>query len=132
MAITAEYDAEADALYVRLGDGERQRAIEIDDSTYVDVDDVGRAVGLELLYPSLGLNLQEAARRYSLEEQLPRIIAAIVETGAPISPPTMTGGQHLASSAIVTFAVEGTIAATRGGTSPGVAHADRPPQAIPC
>jgi uncharacterized protein YuzE len=130
MPISAEYDSEADALYVHLHDGERQRAVEIDDSTYVDVDAAGRPVGIELLYPSLGLNLQEAARRYSLEAQLPGMIAAIVETGAPISPPTMTGGQHLASSAIVTIAVEGTVAASRGVTSPSVGHADRAPQAI--
>jgi uncharacterized protein YuzE len=122
MPLTAEYDPEADALYVRLADGERQRAVEIDDSTYVDVDADGRPIGLELLYPSLGINLLGAARRFALEQQLGEMITAIVETGAPVAPPTMTGGQFLASTTIIRVAVEGTVAAARGVVSPGVGH----------
>ena len=125
MQVTAEYDREADALYVRLDDGDRQRAIEIDDSTYVDVDAHGRALGLEFLYPSMGLNLQEATVRFSLEAQLPQIVAAIASTTAPVSLPTMTGGQHLASTAIVRVSVEGTVGAARGTPLESVGHADR-------
>ena len=77
MPITAEYDREADALYVRLRDGERHHAVEIDDSTYVDVDADERPIGIEILYPSLGLDLQPTVRRFGLEQQLAEIISAI-------------------------------------------------------
>lgn len=124
MPITAEYDRLADALYVRLIEGDRERAVEVDDATYVDVDHENRAVGLEFLYPAMGLNLQSVVRQYSLDAQLPEIIAAIAASGAPVSAPTMTGGQHLASSAIVWVAVEGTVGAVRDAASPAVGHAD--------
>jgi uncharacterized protein YuzE len=124
MPITAEYDREADALYVRLRDGERQRAVEIDDSTYVDVDGDDRPVGIELLYPALGLNLETVVRRFSLEQQLSEILTAIGRTDAPVSPPTMTGGQLLASTSIVTVSIEGTVGAARCIASPGIGHAD--------
>ncbi len=110
MPITAEYDREADALYVRLRDGERHHAVEIDDSTYVDVDADERPIGIEILYPSLGLDLQPTVRRFGLEQQLAEIISAIAGSNAPAPPPTMTGGQHLASTSIVTVAIEGSIA----------------------
>jgi|ERR1039458_4464683 uncharacterized protein YuzE len=125
MSITAEYDREADALYVHLRDGERQHAVEIDDSTYVDVDADDQPLGIELLYPAMGLNLQAAARRFSLEQLLPEIISAITDSEAPVSPPTMTGGQRLASTSIVMVAVEGTVAAAREVTSPAIGHPDR-------
>ncbi len=125
MAISAKYDREADALYVRLGAGERQRTVEVDDSTYVDVDPDGRAIGLEFLYPSMGLELDGVVARFSLEEQLPLIISAIATSNAPIVPPTMTSGQHLASTAVVVLAIEGTVAAGQV-VNETVSVADRP------
>lgn len=130
MPITAEYDREADALYVRLRDGKRHRAVEIDDATYVNVDADERPIGIELLYPSLGLDLQPAVRRFGLEQQLAEIISAIAGSNAPAPPPTMTGGQHLASTAIVMVAIEGSIAVEaqtpgRHEVTSGVARQDR-------
>jgi uncharacterized protein YuzE len=127
MPITAEYDREADALYVRLFDGDRGRAVEVDDSTYVDVDAANRAVGIEFLYPGMGLNLEGVVRRYALDAQSSEIIAAIGASGAPVSAPTVTGGQHLVSSAIVRIAVEGTVGAAREAGPPSVGHADSRP-----
>jgi uncharacterized protein YuzE len=125
MPVTAEYDSAADALYVLLRDGQRQRTVEIDDATYVDVDADDFPVGIELLCPAMGLNLQAVARRFSMEAQLPEIIAAITGTDAPVSPPTVTGGQILASTTIVTVSIEGTVRAARGVESPGIGQADR-------
>jgi len=51
--VSAEYDPDADALYVRVADGDRARTVEINDVTYVDVDANGRPVGIEVLYPRL-------------------------------------------------------------------------------
>ncbi|MGN6867079.1 MAG: DUF2283 domain-containing protein [Solirubrobacteraceae bacterium] len=112
MPITAEYDREADALYVQLADGARVHAIEIDDATYIDVDSDGRAVGLELLYPSIGMNLRPLVDRLALDSQLAEILQAITASGAPIAPQTMTGGQHLASTTMLYSALEGSVAAT--------------------
>lgn len=109
MPITAEYDREADALYVRLRDGERLRAVEVDDTTYIDVDADGRALGIEVLYPSMGVHLTEVVTRFSLQHQLPEILTTISASGAPVPPQTMTTGQHLASTATITIAAEGTL-----------------------
>lgn len=110
MPITATYDREADALYVRLTAGARARAVEVDDMTYVDVDAGGDAVGIEFLYPSMRLNLSDPAAQFGLGSQLAAIVAAIAASGAP--QPTTTGGSRVASMAIPMVAVEGTLAAS--------------------
>lgn len=129
MPVTARYDQEADALYVRLQAGERKRTVEIDDVTYVDVNDEGRPIGIELLYPSMGVNLEGVARAFGFRAELGPIATAIAETGAPVPVPTYTGGTRLASTTMTTLAVEGTIAADHGdttsGAAPAVAH-DQP------
>ncbi len=126
MPITAQYDREADALYVRLADTSRHRTIEIDETTYIDIDVDGRAVGIELLYPSLGLSLEAAAARVQLHHQVPAICRAITEAGIPGVAPTVTGTSYLASTAITTFAVEGTVAAAGGPVgAPGITRADK-------
>jgi uncharacterized protein YuzE len=126
MPITAQYDPEADALYLRLADGVRDRTIEVDDVTYIDIDAAGRPLGIELLYPSMGLNLAGALGRLSLETQAPAILAAIEESGAPVPAPTYTGGARIATMMTQMIAVEGTIAATHGVTTPGVAAIGEP------
>jgi uncharacterized protein YuzE len=113
MPISAEYDSQADALYVRFRDGERERTVELDESTYVDVDADGYAVGFEFLYPSLGIDVAGAARRFSLDRHLPEIITAITEAGVPMPPLTMTGGQLIASTTISGYMIEGTVPAAR-------------------
>jgi len=128
MPITAQYDREADALYVRLADTSRHRTIEIDETTYIDIDIGvdGRAVGIELLYPSLGLSLEAAAARVQLHHQVPAICRAITEAGIPGVAPTVTGTSYLASTAITTFAVEGTVPAAGGPVgSPGITRGDK-------
>jgi uncharacterized protein YuzE len=72
MPITAEYDREADALYIRLREGERLRAVEIDETTYIDVDADGHALGIEVLYPSMGLALTEVVSASCFSAGFPR------------------------------------------------------------
>jgi uncharacterized protein YuzE len=121
MPITAQYDEEADALYIRLSDLDRVRvrALEIDNETYIDVDAEGRPVGIEILYPSMGLNLQAILKRFGLESRLAEVLAAVSGTSAALGSVTMTGGQYLASTTMVLTAVEGTIAAATAGVVPG-------------
>ncbi len=54
-----EYDADVDALYVRLRIGLTARTLEIDTGTLVDLDETGLALGVEVLRP---------ARRWPLDE----------------------------------------------------------------
>jgi uncharacterized protein YuzE len=124
MPITAEYDQEADALYVRLTESERSRAVEIDDATFVDLASDQTAVGIEFLYASHGLNLDEVARRFSLEPHVPAIIGAIAAARGPVPNPTATAGQVIASTANVMVAVEGTIAAGQRTPLASEAHGE--------
>jgi uncharacterized protein YuzE len=128
MSITALYDREADALYVTLRDGARTRAIEIDEATYIDIDRDGQALGLEFLYPAMGINLDAVVDRFQLHAQRHSIIAAIGGAGAPGPVPTITGTTvGLMSMSIKMVAVEGTVPASHMLTSQAIAftHPDR-------
>src|SRR4051812_6826020 len=126
MPITAEYDREADALYVRLSDGARARAIEVSETTYVDIDTDGRPVGIELLYPSMGIVLDEVLDRFALHPQRPAIVGAITQSGAPVETPTYTGGTHMVSTTVMMLAIEGTVAAAHGVALTGTTKAPEP------
>lgn len=127
MAIHARYDTEADALYVMLREGDRVRAIEIDEVTYVDVDGDGQAIGLEFLYPAMGLNLDAAVRRFELHQHLHAIASAIAQANSPAPVPTMTSATTgmLASTAVTTVVIEGTVPATLYSPVEGMTHPDR-------
>jgi uncharacterized protein YuzE len=114
MTIDARYDSEADALYVTLREGDRVRAIEIDEVTYVDVDSEGQALGLEFLYPAMGISLDAAVKRFALHHHLHAIASAIARANSPAPVPTMTSATAggLASTAITMVMIEGTIPAT--------------------
>ena len=47
-----DYDPAADALYIRLRDGEVDDTQQVSKYIYVDVDDVGVPLGLEILFAS--------------------------------------------------------------------------------
>lgn len=127
MPIAARYDHEADALYVTIYDGVRMRAVEIDETTYVDVDADGRALGIEFLYPAMGISLAATVERFLLHQQLHAIAAAIVQSAAPTPVITMTGATAapLVSTSITKVLVEGTVPASQGQPVVGVTHADR-------
>lgn len=128
MSITAMYDRDADALYVTLRDGVRTRTIEVDEATYVDIDGDGQALGLEFLYPAMGINLDPVVGRFELHAQRHAIAGAIADAGAPGPAPTTTGGTGgLGSMTIQMIAVEGTVPASHTLSSRAVAftHADR-------
>lgn len=126
MSITALYDRDADALYVTLRDGVRARAVELDEATYVDVDRDGQALGLEFLYPAMGLDLDAAVGRFQLHAQRHAIAAAIAAAGAPGLVPTVTGATGgLVSMSIQMVAIEGTVAASQDSAVTAITHPDR-------
>ena len=61
----AEYDPDADAIYVYLRDAKVVRTVPIDDLRNIDYDGQGRVVGVEFLDVSGGLDLHDVpfARR---------------------------------------------------------------------
>jgi uncharacterized protein YuzE len=68
--LVAEHDPEADAIYVRLSDRPYARTEELDDRRNVDYDAEGRAVGVEFLSVSKGVDLSEVPQAASVAEAL--------------------------------------------------------------
>jgi uncharacterized protein YuzE len=56
------YDKDADAMYIRLANGEFRRNREIHEGIILDVDDGGRLLGIEILDVSTRYPLEEIAR----------------------------------------------------------------------
>lgn len=65
----AEYDSEADALYVRLTDERVARSVELGDCVVVDLDGDGRPRGVEIISPwhPFARHLATAAVRYGID-----------------------------------------------------------------
>ena len=65
----ADYDSEADALYVRLTDGPIARSIELGDCVVVDLGHDGHPRGVEIISPGVPFagHLAEAARRFGID-----------------------------------------------------------------
>ncbi len=58
--VEVSYDPEADAIYVRFSEPEgRVRTKRIDDRRLVDYDENGSLVGVELLFVSQGVRLED-------------------------------------------------------------------------
>lgn len=112
MPASAEYDRQADALYVRVREGARARAVEFDERHYVDVDAAGAALGFEVLYPQMGIRLAEIADSWRLEvNDLASAITAAL--GEPV-PMTMTAAVDVFGAPYATFSTPGVAA---GSTS---------------
>jgi len=45
-----KYDPDADAMYIRLQDGEIEKTREVDDNIILDYDKDGKLLGIELLF----------------------------------------------------------------------------------
>lgn len=80
----ADYDSEADALYVRLTDGPVARSVELGDCVVVDLDGDGRARGVEIISPGypFAARLAEAARRFGIDATA-ITAAAVASVAAP-------------------------------------------------
>ena len=56
---SAQYDAEADALYVRLSEGSAERQTYMGDYRILDYSKDGRVLGVEFLCAREGIDLQD-------------------------------------------------------------------------
>lgn len=64
----AEYDAEADALYVSLSDAQVARSTQLDDFRTIDYSADGKVVGVELLGVGGGVDLSDVPYRQTVEK----------------------------------------------------------------
>ncbi len=55
----ATYDAEADVLYVKLGDGDIARQVIVDDTRILDCSEDGGVAGVEFVCASEGIDLRD-------------------------------------------------------------------------
>jgi uncharacterized protein YuzE len=78
--VKVRYDSEVDALYVPVRDGEVARSVVVDPNRVVDLDESGKAVGIEVLAASYGLRLVDLADRFELESFAQDLM--LVETAA--------------------------------------------------
>src|ERR1039457_1042285 len=82
MPITAEYDANAGAIYVRLTDGTVARTIEAM-GFVIDVDERERPIGLEITGPRNAAQIGGVVERFGLLDRLGEIRQAIASELAP-------------------------------------------------
>lgn len=52
-----KYDGKADALYIRLSQASFDHTKTLDDNRHLDFGKDGTLIGIEILYPSLGVNV---------------------------------------------------------------------------
>ncbi|MBI1886476.1 MAG: DUF2283 domain-containing protein [Chloroflexi bacterium] len=64
----AEYDGEADAIYVRLTEETVTRSVSIDDARIIDYSADGGVVGIEFLGVSGAVDLRDIPRRPTVEK----------------------------------------------------------------
>ncbi len=67
-----EHDQEADALAIIVRPGEFSYTTELDDNRLLDYDSAGNLLEIEVLYPSLGVNLDGMPRAAEVAELLSR------------------------------------------------------------
>jgi uncharacterized protein YuzE len=64
-----DYDADADALYIRLADGTVARTHEIDTLTMVDEDAAGKPLGIEVIHPARPWPVTAILAAYELTDE---------------------------------------------------------------
>lgn len=62
------YDSEAEALAIRLSDESIAKTYMLDERHNVDVDDQGDVVQIEVLFPSMGIEVGRIVDRFHLHE----------------------------------------------------------------
>ena len=77
MTVQFEYDESVDALYIRLREGGAVvRTAQLDRGTLVDVDEFGRAVGVEIVSPARDWPLDDLLQGYSIEPEAEQVLVA--------------------------------------------------------
>lgn len=76
------YDTQADALDISLAEGIVVRTEEIDSATFVDLDEHGGLLSIEVLGPARPWPLEEILERFAVEDEVADTLRAI--RGTPV------------------------------------------------
>lgn len=88
---SATYDPDADVLYIALRTGDQARAVELDDSHFIDIDEHGRVLGIEVLYPRMGIELDVIAAHTGIPAlELVRVVHDALSDAGIFMVPTVT------------------------------------------
>lgn len=85
--ISQSYDLDADALYIKLADGQAARTAQIDAGTLVDLDSAGNVVGIEVIQPDRIWPLDKILARYGVSDDDARELQTYFEHPAQLMPP---------------------------------------------
>jgi uncharacterized protein YuzE len=121
MHLSAKYDAEADAVYVSLSGDAVVRTVELDDSHYVELGSDGGTIGIEVLYPGLGVRTAELAGIAGLDEgELRETIEAELRHSLPV---TTTAATTVTTSTVSQVrTIEGTVVGGEGVAAVSISH----------
>lgn len=80
MSMLLVHDSAADALYIYLRrDAQVARSVLVDDERVVDVDESGKVVGIEILAPSAGFELEDIIEQFDLHDLRDELLQAAKE-----------------------------------------------------
>lgn len=80
MTLEVRVDRAADAVYVRLAEGDVDRTIEINDEVLVDLDQFGMAVGIELLRIAAPIPVADLTQRCHVRSETVHTLGLISES----------------------------------------------------
>jgi uncharacterized protein YuzE len=80
MPMLVTYDSSADVLYIYVHrDTEVARSVLVDPERIVDLDESNQVVGIEILAPSAGFELEDIIERFGLENLRDELLQAAQE-----------------------------------------------------
>lgn len=72
--LSTSFDQDADAMYIKLAEGDIARTIDLNEGTLVDLDADGNVLGVEVIHPVGGWPVEELIERFSLNEMTARTV----------------------------------------------------------
>lgn len=82
-SVSVKIDTEAGAAYLRLERSQVERTVEFDEDIYVDLDQFGVVVGIELLDLDTFLPLDELGARFHINASALEVLVKAIQWGAP-------------------------------------------------
>jgi uncharacterized protein YuzE len=81
--VSVKIDTEVGAAYLRLGRSQVARTVEFDEDIYVDLDQFGVVVGIELLDLDTSQPLDELGTRFHINASALDVLVRAIQWGAP-------------------------------------------------
>ena len=81
--MTFDYDQEADALDITLGEGIVARTKEVEPGTLVDVDEHGNVIAIELIRPRRKWPLEEILAEFEIDDDDAAILRSLWHADKP-------------------------------------------------